>query len=117
MKTRILIGISLGFAISCPTWAEEPLDPAALGSFDAMLASCREVNPTGKASYDSLRLLMIGEQADGVVDALAQTPEYRQAYEAAQQKAAAEPSDVKLKECANLAAALGPKVHKNGKHK
>jgi F0F1-type ATP synthase membrane subunit c/vacuolar-type H+-ATPase subunit K len=117
MKTRIVIGISLGFAMSCSAWAEGPPDPAALGSIDAMLASCLQVNPAGKAVYDSLRAAMIGEQADGAVEALAQTPEYRQAYEAAHQKAAAEPRDVALKGCTNLVAALGPQVHKSGKHK
>lgn len=117
MKTRILIGISLGFAMSCSAWAEEPLDPAALGTFDAMLASCLQVSPAGKAAYDSLRAAMIGEQPDGAVETAAQTPEYKQAYEAAQQKAAAEPRDATLKECAHLAAALGPQVHKSSKHK
>jgi len=117
MKTRILIGLGLGFAMTCAAWADGPLDPAALGSFDAMLASCLQVNPAGKPAYDSLRAAMIGEQADGVVAALEQAPAYREAYEAAHQKAEAEPRDVTLKECANLAAALGPQVHKSGKHK
>jgi hypothetical protein len=117
MKTRILIGFSLGFAMSCSAWADGPLDPAALGNFDAMLASCRQVNPAGKAAYDSLRAAMIGEQPDDVVAALEQTSEYRQAYEAAHQKTEAEPRDSTLKECTNLAAALGPQVHKSAKHK
>lgn len=117
MKTRILTGISLAIAMSCSAWADGPLDPAALGSFDAMLASCLQVNPAGKAAYNSLRATMIGEQADGAVEALAQTPEYKQAYEAAHQKAQAEPRDTVINDCASLAAALGPQVHKSGKHK
>lgn len=115
MKTRILIG--LGFAMSCSAWADGPVDPTALGNFDGMLASCVQVNPPGKAAYDSLRAAMIGDQPDGVVAALEQTPEYRQAYEAAHQKAEAEPRDATLKECAHLASALGPQVHKSGKRK
>jgi len=117
MKTRIFLGISLGFAMSWSAWADGPLDPTALGSLDAMLASCLQVNPAGKAAYDTLRAGVIGEQADGVVAALVQTPEYRQAYEATHEKTEAAPRDETVKECTHLAAALGPQVHKSGKHK
>jgi hypothetical protein len=111
MKTRVLVGIGLCCAVSWSAWAEEPLDPAALGSFDGMLASCLQVNPAGKAAYEALRAVVIGEQTEATVSAVAQTPEYRQAYDAAHQKTDAEPREMVIKDCSNLAASLGPRVH------
>jgi len=50
MKTRAFPAILIGIAMSCPAWAGDPIDPTALGNIDALLATCREVNPGGKAA-------------------------------------------------------------------
>jgi hypothetical protein len=115
MKTHNFFGIGIGIAMSFSAWAEEPMDPAAVASIDAMLATCREVNPGGKAAYDILREAMVGKQPESALAALAQTPEYQQAYEAARQKAAAEPRDSARKGCIQLAATLGPGAHHGDK--
>jgi len=51
---------------------------------------------------------MLGSSPNGAVEALTQTPEYRQAYEAARQKSAEEPHEKLLKECTQLAARAEP---------
>lgn len=117
MKIRIIIGVCLAIALSTASWAEEPLDPAQVGNFDGMLSVCREVNPSGNSLYNSLREAMLGQQPEGSVDALSQTPEYRGAYDAARQKSVAQPHDQVLKECTQLAAMLSPRVHQHRKQK
>jgi len=66
--------------------------------------------------YNTLREAMLGQQPDGAVEALTQTPEYRQAYEAARQKSAEEPHEKVLKECTQLAAALSPRPRHGNRH-
>jgi hypothetical protein len=117
MKTRIIFGIGLAIALSSSTWAEQPLDPAQVGSFDGMLNVCREINPAGISAYNKLRETLIGQQPDGAVEALIQTPEYRQAYEAARQKSADEPHEKVLKECTQLAASLNPRARQGNRRK
>jgi hypothetical protein len=117
MKTRAFPALVIGIAMSCSTWAGDPIDPAALGNLDGMLAICREANPGGKAAYDTLREGMIGEQPESVLAALMQAPEYKQAFDSAREKAAAEPRDVARKECAQLAGALAPAAHHANKAK
>lgn len=117
MKTRIIFGIGLAIALSSSTWAEAPLDPAQVGTFDGMLNVCREINPAGIPVYKTLREAMLGQQPDGAVEALTQTPEYRQAYEAARQKSTEEPREKVLKECTQLAAALSPGVRQRNRHR
>ena len=116
MQTRALLAIGIGLAIACSTWADEVPDAAQLGSFEGMLTFCSEINPPGKSAYDRLRETMIGNQPEGAVEALTQTPEYRQAYEAARQKSAAEPHEKVLKECTQLAAALSPRLRHGNRH-
>jgi len=116
MKTRAFPAVLCGIAVSCSAWAGDPIDPAALGNIDAMLATCREVNPGGKAAYDTLREGMLGEQPEGTLAALTQTPEYKQAYDSAREKAEAEPRDSALKGCTQLAGSLGPRVHQAARH-
>ncbi len=109
MKLRILFAI--GMAMAGSAWAADPVDPAALGSLDGMLATCHEVNPSGQAAYDALREAMIGEQPEGALEALVQTPEYQKAYAEARKKTDAASSDSARHDCAQLVAALGPRAH------
>ena len=92
-------------------WADGALDPSALGSIDAMVAACTQVNPGGSATYESLRAIVIGQQSEADVKAATQTPEYRDAYEAAHQKSEAEEHDAMVKQCATLGTSMGPRVH------
>jgi hypothetical protein len=115
MKTRAFPALVIGIAMSCTTWAGDPIDPVALGNFDGMLATCREANPGGKAAYDTLREGMIGEQPESVLAALMHAPEYKQAFDSAREKAAAEPRDTARKGCNQLATALGPHAHPSAK--
>jgi hypothetical protein len=117
MKTRIIFGIGLVIAMSSSTWADGPLDPVQLGTFDGMFNVCREINPAGIPAYDTMREAMLGQQPEGAVEALKKTPEYRQAYDAARQKSADEPRDQMLKECTQLAAALTPHAQQGKRHK
>ena len=117
MKTRTIFGIGLVIAMSSSTWAEAPIDPAQLGTFDGMFHVCREINPAGIPVYDTMREAMLGQQPEGAIEALTKTPEYRQAYDAARQKSAEQPRDQVLKECTQLAAALTPHAPKGKGHK
>jgi hypothetical protein len=117
MKTRIIFGIGLVIAMSSSTWADGPLDPVQLGTFDGMFNVCREINPAGIQAYDTMREAMLGEQPKGAIEAVTKTPEYRQAYDAARQKSAEQPHDQVLKECTQLAAALTPHAPQGKRHK
>jgi hypothetical protein len=117
MKTRIIFGIGLVIAMSSSTWAEAPLDPVQLGTFDGMFNVCHEINPAGIQVYNTMREAMLGQQPEGAIEALTKTPEYRQAYEAARQKSAEQPRDQVLKECTQLAAALTPHAPQGKRHK
>lgn len=111
MKTPQLLGLGLGIALCGTAWADGALDPTALGSIDGMVAACTQANPGGSAAYEGLRATVIGEQGEAEVKAATQTPEYRDAYEAAHQKSEGEERDAVLKQCATLATAMGPRVH------
>ena len=111
MKTRAILGIGLSVAISWSAWAEEPIDPATLGSVDAIIATCHQVNPGGAVAYEALRKAVIGKQPESALAAIAQTPEYQQAFEVFRQKAEEEPGDSALKSCARLAAPPAPVAH------
>src|SRR5207247_9323314 len=108
MKNRIILGIGLAIALSSSTWAEQPLDPAQVGTFDGMLTVCREINPAGISAYNTLRAALIGPQPEGAVEALTQTPEYRQAYAAAGQQSADQPHENVLQDCTQLPAPVTP---------
>jgi hypothetical protein len=101
----------LGLGMGCAAWADGALDPTTLGSIDAIVASCAQVNPAGKAGYDSFRQTVIGEHSEADVAAATQSPEYRQAYDVAHQKTEAEEREVFMKECGTLASSMGPRVH------
>jgi hypothetical protein len=117
MKTRNIFGIGLVIAMSSSTWAEAPLDPVQLGTFDGMFNVCHGINPAGTQVYNALREAVLGQQPEGAIEALTKTPEYRQAYEAARQRSAEEPHDQVLKECTQLAAALTPHARQSKRHK
>ena len=111
MKTRLAIGLGFAMGMCGAAWADGALDPTALGSIDAMVAACTQVNPGGSATYENLRAIVIGEQSETDVKAATQTPEYRDAYEAAHQKSEAEEHDAMVKQCATLGTSMGPRVH------
>jgi hypothetical protein len=135
MKTCVFSAIVIGIALSGSAWAEDAADPAAvdppasepaaaasaaadpaaLGRIDAMLATCREANPAGKAAYDTMRKAMVGEQQAGALAATVQTPEYRQAFDSARQQAAAESKESAVTGCVQLAAILDPQAHRSTK--
>lgn len=111
MKTRCLIGIGLSVGMSCAAAADEPLNLEVLGNFDAMLASCVQVNPAGKPAYDALIAVLMGSQSGTAASAARQTPEYRQAFDEARKKNDERPRDAVVSECSTLASSLGPRRH------
>lgn len=113
MKTRFLICIGLSVGMSCTAGADEPLNLEVLGNFDAMLASCVQVNPAGKSAYDALLAALMGNQTGTAVSAARQTPEYRQAFDEARKKNDERPRDAVVSECSTLASSMGPRRHQH----
>ena len=117
MKTRFLIGIGLSVGMSCavgadePPIVDEPLNVEVLGTFDAMLASCVQVNPAGKSAYDALQATLTGSETATDVSAARQTPEYRQAFDEARKKNDERPREAIVGECTTLVKSMAPRRH------
>ena len=109
MRTRVLLGITLGLAASSLVWSGEseknsaaaiaPASPASLGSLDALLNICRDADPAGTRAYAALKVTLIGKQSDAALDEVERTAMYRQTYAGIRDILDAQPRDWLLDRC------------------
>jgi hypothetical protein len=116
MKTGMILGLSISCMMASLASADESIDAATLGRFDAAIAYCRQISPGGESSYKALRASLIGELPGPAVEALMQTAEYREAYDAGSKSAADESRESAVKDCAKLVPARGPRKPRAHKH-
>lgn len=116
MKTGMILGFGIACVMSSLVSAEEPIDAATLGRIDAAIAFCRQLNPGGESGYKALRASLVGELSGSAVEALTQTAEYREAYDAGSKTVAEEPRESAVKDCAKLLPARGPRKPQAHKH-
>ena len=85
MKTRLLVGVSLGLALSALTpnlaaaTTGPALDPMALGAVDGVLQFCTRIDASHSASYAALRVKRFGNRSRAIFAAAQQTAQYQDA--------------------------------------
>lgn len=105
MKTRVILGISLGLAMSSWAYADAPgnrpaaIDPTRLGSIDAVLHFCRHIDPDGSSGYRALRVAYFGRHSDRAFDVVEHTPQYHAAFTQIRGVLGAAPRDWALEGC------------------
>jgi len=87
MKIRSLWALGVALAVSSGTWAgtappASSIDPADLGSLDAVLTYCRHANPGHVTAYQSLKILTIGSLPYMTLHALESTSQYQDRFTA-----------------------------------
>ena len=102
MKIHMILGLSIGCACFTSVWADEPIEPAMLGSFDAAVAFCSQIYPDGESAYKALRATMVRGIPSAEVQAITQRAEYRDALEAGGKELAQEPHDSAVRKCIEL---------------
>jgi hypothetical protein len=113
----MFVGLIAACALSPWADAAQPIDAATLGSIDAAIGFCRQLNPANEPIYAAFRASVIGSLQGAALTALTETPEYRDALEAGTKELVDKPHDTAAKECAALKppravrAAKGPKHH------
>jgi hypothetical protein len=117
LKNRILLGVALSIAVTSSVRAAAPINPGYLGALDAVLASCRNVDPNGTAAYKALKISIIGKQSDSTLDAVERTAEYQQGFSAYRAIFNSAPHDLVLKSCTGLIPRHEPRHEKDDRHK
>lgn len=86
MQTRVFIGATLSFGlalvvpINASALSTTAVDPLALGSVDAVLNYCRQVNPGGAPGYGQLKISIFGKQSAATLSALEATKQYKSGF-------------------------------------
>jgi len=113
MKTRAYIGLSLGFAlaltapVSASATTTTVVDPVGLGSLDAVLNHCRQLNPGGAAAYLKLKVSIFGYLSAARRAALEATTQYKKGFNAVQGVLIYAPKDWARQSCLDLASSGG----------
>jgi hypothetical protein len=116
MNIRLHLGFAIAVAATSLASAAEPGYAGTLGNFDAIVASCTQLNPAGESAYKAMRASLVGDMSSAELEALMQTPEYREALESSNKSIAAESKDVALKDCIKLMPSHGARQPKPHKH-
>lgn len=108
MNTRVFISatLSLGLALasSVDAFAQSntTVDPTALGSLDAVVKYCSNVDPGGAAGYSGLRISIFGQQSAATLGALEATAQYKKAFSEARGALLSAPPGWARKSCLGL---------------
>jgi len=79
MKTLGIIGLCVGLGTASLAGAAAPVTPMTLGSVDAVLAFCRQVNPAGASAYKALKESLLGKD-DHAREVATHTSAYKNAF-------------------------------------
>ncbi|WP_211462944.1 hypothetical protein [Collimonas silvisoli] len=105
MKLYLLVPWCAAVALPLAVTAEPPVDEAALGEMEAIVARCGQVNPTDSAKYKELLTPLISDMPDADIEAARRTEAYRQAYEAISEQLRKATKDEVVAACADALAA------------
>src|SRR5882724_232790 len=101
MKTLGLIALSLALGTASLARADAPVTPMTLGSVDAVLAFCGQVNPAGASAYKALKESLLGKD-DHAREAATQTPAYRDGFAQISRVLKSAPRDWAVRACNDL---------------
>jgi len=109
MKTLGLIALSIGLGAASLARADAPVTPMTLGSVDAVLAFCGQVNPAGASAYKALKESLLGKD-DHAREAATQTPAYRDGFAQISRVLKSAPRDWAVRACNDLLPRPGVKA-------
>ena len=109
-KPQFLVCIAAAAALlSAPAWAESTaphkMDPATLGSLDAMLTQCAKADAKHRATYERYRmeLIVFGEGTEHEMRVPgSDTSQYKEAYQALTAELSQRSRDDLAAQCANV---------------
>jgi hypothetical protein len=101
MTPRSLAALGMALGITRLVAADEAPapNPQALGSIEAILTKCAELDPAHAARYQSQAKMLAQGASEEAIGELRKTDDYRRAYEAATQSMAAVAGEDALKTC------------------
>ncbi len=80
MKILGIIGLSLGLGTASLAQADAPLNPTTLGSVDAVLTFCGQLNPAHASAYRAWRESLMGKESGRAREAATHTATYKDAF-------------------------------------
>src|SRR2546430_17472332 len=101
MKTLGIIGLCVGFGTAPLAGAAAPVTPMTLGSVDAVLAFCRQVNPAGASAYKALKESLLGKD-DHAREVATHTSAYKNAFAQISSVLKSAPGDWAVRACNDL---------------
>jgi hypothetical protein len=110
MRTLGMIALSLGLGTASLARADVPVNPMTLGSVDAVLTFCGQLNPAGASAYGALRESLIGKQSERAREAVTQTPAYRDGFAQISRVLKSAPRDWAVRACNDLMPGPGEKA-------
>ena len=108
MKTLGIIGLCVGLGTASLAGAAAPVTPMTLGSVDAVLAFCRQVNPAGASAYKALKESLLGKD-DHAREAATHTSAYKNAFAQISSVLKSAPGDWAVRACNDLLPGRGPR--------
>lgn len=115
MKTLGIIGLSLGLGTASLAQADAPLNPMTLGSVDAVLTFCGQLNPAGASGYRAWRESLMGKESERAREAATQTAAYKDAFAQLSSVLKSAPRDWAVRACNDLLP--GPGVRARHGHR
>ena len=106
MKTLGIIGLCVGLGTASLARADAPVTPMTLGSVNAVLAFCSQVNPAGASAYKGLKESLLGKD-DRAREAATHTSAYKNAFAQISGVLKSAPGDWAVQACNDLLAGRG----------
>ena len=109
MKTLGIIGLCVGLGTASLARADAPVTPMTLGSVDAVLAFCRQVNPAGASAYKALKESLLGKD-DHAREVATHTSAYKNAFAQISSVLKSAPGDWAVRACNDLLPGRGARA-------
>ena len=106
MRTLGIIGLCVGLGTASLARADAPVTPMTLGSVDAVLAFCGQVNPAGASAYKALKESLLGKD-DHAREAATHTSAYKDAFAQISSVLKSAPGDWAVRACSDLLPGRG----------
>ena len=106
MKTLGIIGLCVGLGTASLAGAAAPVTPMTLGSVDAVLAFCRQVNPAGASAYKALKESLLGKD-DHAREVATHTSAYKNSFAQISSVLKSAPGDWAVRACNDLLPGRG----------
>ena len=106
MKTLGIIALCVGLGTASLARADARVTPMTLGSVDAVLAFCRQVNPAGASAYKALKESLLGKD-DHAREVATHTSAYKNAFAQISGVLKSAPGDWAVQACNDLLAGRG----------